>query len=201
MNGAPPTLASNGNLVDLYLRANGTDKIIPGRPGRPARRKKAPAKKPAKMRRSTAKPAPLPLPRSPVRLEQARRALSLCRCARRVLETHGELTTDLFDLYLAAMERWVRDEDTDESLDAAGRGLYQMREEFAPAKGMGDEEYLSAQCRNALVWALWGVSSYLRNRHDGQIVTRCRMMLAQTLARWDEDPFAARTRAHEVANG
>lgn len=201
MNGAPPTRATAADTVDLYLRANGAEEmfmesatLVPG--NRAARRKKA-TKKTSKRPR----PAPAPPPaldRSPARLDAGRRALALCRTALGVLEAHGALTTDAFELHLATLARWVAGEDADAALDAAGIDLYHLREAFAPSKGMTDDVYLTAQCRSSLAWSLWSVSSYLRGRHDGQVVTRCRMMLAQMLARWDEEAEAAVMRAREA---
>lgn len=187
---APPV-----ERVTRPVRAAPPSPQPPPPPKKPARKK--PRKKPAKLALPPPPPPPA-LDRSDARLDTGRRAAALCRAAMASLETHGALTTDVFELHLAVMERWLAGTGSDAELHETGMALYVLREGFAPYKGMPDAEYLTAQCRVALVWALWLLSSYLRGRHEGLIVTRCRMTLAMVLARYEEAPDAAAARAREI---
>lgn len=134
--------------------------------------------------------------RDPARLRVASACLSMLDGSLREMERGGALTADEYDLHLATMTRWVNGEGTSKSLDETGAWLYSNRNRWRCEPDEQDEGVrFNVACMSSIAWSMWSLSSFIRARHNGDVLTKCRMTLATVLARFGEDPHAAAGRA------
>jgi hypothetical protein len=137
--------------------------------------------------------------RAPARLHVIASCIAMLAASLRAMERGGALTTDQYDLHLATMSRWVDGNETSGNLDAAGAWLYNNRNQWRCEPDETDENIrFNTSCMNSIAWAMWSLSSFMRSRHNGDVLTRCRMTMAMVLARFGEDPRAAVARALEM---
>lgn len=139
------------------------------------------------------------LDRSAARLDVGRRCATMLRTAVCALETGGALTTDVLDLALAAIERWLDGQDNDAALHRSALEYSESSGWFyTGTSDLPEDAALDTRCRAMVAEGSHRLFEYLRHRTETAPVARCRMALAMVLARYEEAPDAAAARAREI---